>query len=123
MGRVNPTCCQPGAPAGVGNVGLRPKPINLPAANKITINMPHIQSGHIQGGSRAMQQGAKKTLFPQNMTAKQVEKAILDAYKNCTRVRTEGNFVFLRGTSRDGIQIEMRMDLQTNVIYTAFPIY
>lgn len=54
---------------------IRPiKPVNLPSARKITVDMEHVASGHMDGGLRAAQnaaaQAAKKgkSLFPSWMT-------------------------------------------------------
>lgn len=60
-------------------VAVRPKPINPPSAKKVRVDMEHVKSGHMVGGSRV---SPKKDLFPQNMTPAQVEKSIMDAYKN-----------------------------------------
>jgi len=115
------SCCP--SPQGVGNVGPRPKPINLPSAKRIKIDMEHVQSEHMVGGSRAVQRESRKTTFPENMSERQVERAIRDAYANCERIETVGSQVIVRGVSRDGLTIQMRVDTQTGTILTAFPIY
>ncbi|MCG7882350.1 MAG: EndoU domain-containing protein [Candidatus Thiodiazotropha endolucinida] len=107
-----------GGRGGASNIG-RTKPVNLPSTRRVTVDMPHVQSGHMNGGSRV---SPNKTLFPQNMNPNQVERAIKDAYSQCKRVDTQGDRVKVRGTSNDGLPIEMWVNTRTRVIETAYPI-
>jgi RHS repeat-associated protein len=107
-----------GGRGGASNI-WRTKPVNLPSTRRVTVDMPHVQSGHMSGGSRV---SPNKTLFPQNMNPSQVERAIKDAYSQCKRVDTQGDRVKVRGTSSDGLPIEMWVNTRTRVIETAYPI-
>ena len=104
-----------GGPSVVG-----PKPINLPSANKVTINMEHVLSGHVKGGSRV---SAQKTLFPENMNPNQIQKAIKDSFKSCKKLETQGERVLLEGVSRDNLRIQMWLNRTTKTIETAYPVY
>ncbi|WP_431027537.1 pre-toxin TG domain-containing protein [Lysinibacillus sp. LZ02] len=57
------------------------KSVNSPFYKPIKLDMDHITSGHTTSGGRANQSG-KKDVFPSKMTDKQIENAIIDAYKN-----------------------------------------
>lgn len=102
---------------GPGRIG-RPKPVNLPAWRKVFIDMDHIQSGHMSGGSRVSPQ---KTLFPDSMTNSQVESAIRQAYRFSSRVRTQDERTLVRG-SASGLTIEMWVNRATGSIVTAYPV-
>jgi Pretoxin HINT domain/Bacterial EndoU nuclease len=90
------------------------KPINLPSWKKIKIDIDHIASGHMKGGSRV---SPSKDLFPENMTKSQVEKTVREAYRNGQRVETQGDRVRVQGNN-----IEMWVNTRTNTIETAYPI-
>ncbi|WP_442954372.1 polymorphic toxin-type HINT domain-containing protein [Paenibacillus sp. MMS18-CY102] len=96
------------------------KPINLPSYKSINIDMDHITSGHTAGGSRAKQSGGK-TIFPSNMSESQIEKTVREAYKNGSKVQTQGDRVLVRGEA-NGVQVEMWVNTKTNTIETAYPI-
>ena len=57
---------------------------NLPAPNKVRIDMNHILSGHSANGKRG---GPDKDRFPKWMTPQMIEKAIRTAYKNAHKIR------------------------------------
>ncbi|RIE03934.1 polymorphic toxin-type HINT domain-containing protein [Cohnella faecalis] len=97
------------------------KPINLPSYKKVEIDMEHISSGHIANGSRAQQSGGK-TIFPSYMNEAQVEKTVRAAYKNGSRLQTQGDRVLVRGEA-NGITVEMWVNTKTKTIETAYPIY
>nr|WP_272898786.1 EndoU domain-containing protein [Paenibacillus sp. MMS18-CY102] len=82
--------------------------------------MDHITSGHTAGGSRAKQSGGK-TIFPSNMSESQIEKTVREAYKNGSKVQTQGDRVLVRGEA-NGVQVEMWVNTKTNTIETAYPI-
>ncbi len=109
------------APRTTNNVGPKPKPVNLPGARKITVNMPHVKSGHMMGGSRLMP-GSRKDVFPSRMTESQVERAIKQAYETCSRIETQDHRIKVRGTSEDGLTIDMWVNTQTKQIETAWPV-
>ena len=50
--------------------------------------MTHIMDRHTKCGDVAKQSG-KKDLFPENMTERQIKKAILEAYSKAKRIRTQ----------------------------------
>ncbi|URN93500.1 MAG: EndoU domain-containing protein [Candidatus Pristimantibacillus lignocellulolyticus] len=96
------------------------KPINLPSYKKVKIDMAHIISGHTVGGSRAKQSG-RKDIFPSNMNKSLIEKTVRDAYKNASKVQTQGDRILVRGKA-NGIKIEMWVNKKTKAIETAYPI-
>ncbi|MEC7263734.1 MAG: RHS repeat-associated core domain-containing protein, partial [Bacteroidota bacterium] len=98
---------------------VKPKPVSLRSVKKITVDMEHILSGHVAGGSRV---SSIKTLFSSSLTSTQIEKMIKTAYSNSKKIQTQGNRVRLRGTSDDGVVIEMWLNKVTNIIETAYPI-
>jgi uncharacterized protein RhaS with RHS repeats len=100
----------------------RSKPVNLPSAKKIKLDMTHIRDNHTASGSGARQSG-KKDLFPEHMTDRQIEKAIKEAYSNVKPTKTQTTptgevRVFGRGQS-DGMTIEMWINKTTKTIESA----
>lgn len=94
----------------------------LPGWKKVKIDMEHVVSGHTKDGWRVMK-GSKKDLFPDGMDAKQIEKAVRQAYKNVSeKVATQGDRVLVRGATDDGMQIEMWINTATKSIETAYPV-
>lgn len=96
------------------------KPINLLSYKKIDIDMDHIISGHTSGGSRANQSGGK-TIFPSYMSESQIEKTVREAYRNGSKIQTQGDRVLVRGEA-NGVTVEMWVNTSTNTIETAYPI-
>ena len=94
------------------------KPVNLPAWKSIEIDMEHISSGHMIGGSRV---SPLKDLFPDSMTSSQVQSAVRQAYRSSSRVATQGDRVLVRGTA-NGLTIEMWVNRSTRMIETAYPV-
>ena len=91
----------------------------LPAWRSIRIDMTHILSGHTAGGARV---SALKDLFPNHMNPVQIERAIRNAYRNVSKkVTTQGERVLVRGTTDDGMVIEMWVNRTTKTIETAYP--
>jgi hypothetical protein len=95
----------------------RPKPINLPSAKGVRIDMDHIVAGHLAGGKRA---SPLKSLFPEGWTPKDVERAVRSAYKNAKTLSTQGNRVLVAGIC-DRLRIEMWVNKLTRTIETAYP--
>jgi hypothetical protein len=113
---------------GIGGVGKwikgkwgKGKPVNLPLYKKVKIDMEEVISGHTSGGNRA-KQSKIKDLFSDNMSEKQIENAIIDAYKTAKKIQTQGDRVKLQGYS-NGTKIEMWFNTKTKVIETAYPKY
>ncbi|MCP5348373.1 MAG: VCBS repeat-containing protein [Pseudomonadales bacterium] len=96
------------------NVPNRSKPINLPSWKKIDVDINHISSGHMRGGSRV---SPRKDLFPDHMTTDQVERAVREAYRYGKRLETHGDRVRVRGQG-----IEMWVNIKDKVIETAYPV-
>ncbi len=92
--------------------------MNLPSARKINIDMDHIASGHMRGGSRV---SPNKDLFPDSWSRSQVERAVRNAYNTAKRIRTQGDRVLVRGKV-DGKSIEMWVNKVTKTIETAYPV-
>lgn len=85
--------------------------------------MTHIMDRHTKCGDVAKHSG-KKDLFPENMTERQIKKAILEAYSKAKRIRTksgDSNKLLVRGQA-DGMTIEMWVNKATKLIETAYPI-
>jgi hypothetical protein len=93
------------------------KPVSLPSMKKLTIDIDHIASGHMKGGSRV---SPIKDLFPETWTKSQVEKAIKEAYKSAKRIHTQGDRILVQGTYQ-GKTIEMWINKVTKTIETAYP--
>jgi RHS repeat-associated protein len=102
----------------VGNNSLK---MTLPAWKKVAIDIEHIASGHMKGGSRV---SSNKTLFPDYMSTPQVEATVRSAYQNVLkRVSTQGERMLLQGTAANGIKVEMWLNNTTRTIETAYPIH
>jgi len=98
---------------------LRVKSVSLPALKSLTVDMTHILSGHVKGGSRV---STMKTLFDSNLSPKQIENMVKAAYKNAKKLKTQGNRVKVVGQSDNGTVIEMWVNKATKVIESAYPI-
>ena len=104
------------------------KAINLPAWEKLTVDIEHILSGHKAGGSRlvnSIRDGKGKDVFPERMTDKQILSSIKEAYGNAKKIGTqdtqEGKIIELIGHSKDGMKIKMYINTTTKTLDTAFP--
>lgn len=96
------------------------KAINLPAWRRVAIDMVHIASGHMKGGPRV---SAAKDLFPESMSAAQVERAVRQAYRFAgDRLATQGDRVLVQGQG-GGLTIRMWVNRATKTIETAYPVY
>lgn len=96
----------------------RTKSISLPAWKKVTIDWLHISSRHVAGGALTK----TKSVFPAYMNRKQIERAIEGAYKMSKRIGRQGEILKLSGKSHR-MTIHMYLDLKTNTITTAFPVF
>ena len=104
---------------------LPTKPVNLPSSKKLTVDMDHIESGHMEGGSRLAQSraaGGSKDVFPSNMNRSQVESAIRDAYQNSSKLQTQGERILVQGQSGK-LTIQMWVNTTTKVIESAWPVH
>ena len=112
---------------GMGSGGLKilgrgtVKAISLPSWKKVSIDMEHVLSGHTKGGSR-VGPGSTKDLFPENMTAEQIEREIREAYRYGERIKTQGDTVKIKGNGGT-LDIEMWVNTVTKEIETAYPIF
>lgn len=95
------------------------KSINLPSWKKIKIDIEHIASGHMKGGSRVSD---IKDLFPEYMTKKQIENNVRQAYRYGKRLKTQGSRAKIVG-EYGGITIEMWVDLDKKIIESAWPLW
>jgi hypothetical protein len=100
-------------------VGRAVKAINLPSWRRVAINMDHVLSGHTAGGSR-LGASSDKDLFPANMSAEQIERAIRTAYRYGEKVASQGSRVLMQGEA-SGLTIEMWVNKATKTIETAYP--
>jgi hypothetical protein len=96
----------------------RRKAVNLPKITRDDIDIDHIASGHLMGGSRA---GSSKTQFPDGWTIKDIESAVLSAYNSGKRVETQGARARVVGFG-GSVKIEMWVNLETKRLETAYPI-
>jgi RHS repeat-associated protein len=110
----------------IDSAGMLPtKPVNLPSSSKITVDMDHIESGHMEGGSRLTQSraaGGSKDVFPSQMNKNQVESAIRDAYQKSSKLQTQGERVLVQGQSGK-LTIQMWVNTTTKIIESAWPVY
>lgn len=99
--------------------------INRPPANKVSVDMDHILSGHGFNGYR----GPNKDRFPKWMSPALIEKAIRTAYDNAQKAgkrqlsyNTSGQIFkqFLRG-KWNNMDIEMWYNITNKSIDTAWP--
>ncbi|EMS1065255.1 EndoU domain-containing protein [Providencia stuartii] len=81
--------------------------------------MEHILDRHTSTGRTARQSGIKD-LFPENMSSKQIEKAVKEAYSNIKVIKSQGDRVMGRGSS-GGMIIEIWINKSTKFIETAYP--
>ncbi|MNC77042.1 hypothetical protein D3C75_1288950 [compost metagenome] len=56
------------------------------------------------------------------MNNSQIEKTVRDAYKNSSKLQTQGDRVLVRGQS-NGLTIEMWVNTKTKTIETAYPVF
>nr|WP_257006600.1 EndoU domain-containing protein [Gilliamella sp.] len=62
----------------------------------------------------------KKDLFPKNMSPKQIERAVREAYSNIKVLKSQDERILGRGTS-DNMIIEIWVNKVTKKIETAYP--
>ncbi|MDO4431617.1 MAG: RHS repeat-associated core domain-containing protein [Lonepinella koalarum] len=72
------------------------KPISLPSQKTVKVDMQHILDRHTCTGCVARQSGIKD-LFPKDWDAKQIEKAVREAYSNIKIIKTQGDRVLGQG--------------------------
>lgn len=94
-----------------------PKRVNLPSWKKNDIDMDHIASGHMKGGSRV---SSRKDLFPDTMSKSQIEKSVRQAYRNGKKIETQGDRVRVIGRDK-GLSIEMWVNTKNRQIESAYP--
>ncbi|HML68250.1 MAG TPA: RHS repeat-associated core domain-containing protein [Clostridia bacterium] len=97
-------------------VVLASKPINLPAARKVTINSDHIKNNHTNKSNG----GPQKDKFPDTMKLVAIERTIRAAYKVAEKIQSQGDRVLLRGNG-NGMTIIMWLNKVTKIIETAWP--
>ena len=94
------------------------KPINLPSAKRVTLDMEHIWSGHGASGNR----GPNKSRFPEWVMPIMAEKMIRVAYQYGERVKSQGDKVKVIGSWGDMV-IEIWINVKTYIIESAWPKY
>ena len=96
------------------------KPVNLPSWKKLKLNIDHIASGHMPGGSR--NPSGNKSVF-YGLTIQQMSNAIQEAYNNCSRVRSNGIRILVEGKSETyNVVIQMWINIYDHIIETAYPV-
>jgi RHS repeat-associated protein len=105
-----------------GALGLVPgarvlKAVNLPAWRTVSINMAHVLERHTVEGALS----AGRTTFPETMNARQIERAIRQAYRYGAKIGSQGEAVLMRG-SYGGLTIDMWLNRATRTIQTGFPV-
>ncbi len=108
--------------AGQAKMLARKKPINLPPAKKIKVDMEHICSGHQKGGARAAQSKQKST-FPPRYSEAEIKKSVVQAYKRGKPIGRQGDRIIVRGASNDKLTIDMWVNTKTKTIETAYPLH
>jgi hypothetical protein len=93
------------------------KPVNLPAWRTIRIDMAHIILMHARAELR---RNTRKSQFPPNMTAPQIERTIRQAYRNAKRCRKQGARALVRG-KWSGLTLDMWVNETTKTIESAYP--
>ena len=63
---------------------------------------------------------SKKTLFPENMSNKDIEKAVREVYSNVKIIKSQRDRVLGRGTSGN-MSIEMWINKQTKKVENDYP--
>ena len=104
--------------AGIIYEAQKRKPVNLPAAKRITLDLDHIMSGHGSGGNRG---GPNKDRFPKWVTPTIAEQIIRTAYRYGEKIRTQGDRVLIRGPWDGSRFIEMWVNTTTKMIESAWP--
>lgn len=94
------------------------KPVNLPGYKNVSIDLDHVKSGHVSGGSRV---SASKTLFPSAWSDGELSSTIRSAYANGSHVASQGERLLVRGQA-NGFTIEMWVNKTTKTIETAYPV-
>jgi len=107
------------APGCANTTVLKAKPVNLPSASKVSVDIQHVLDRHTLAGKLW---NVLKTFFSELMSPKAIEAAIRSAYRSGTVVRVQGDRVLIRGTG-GGYRIEMWLNRATNVIETAYPVW
>ena len=98
------------------------KRCNLPSYKKVKVDMGHIRERHIKGGKVAKHRNKPDQLFPENMSERQIEKTVKEAYRNGKRVGSQPpDQVKVRG-EYDGVKVEMYINVKTKQIETAYPV-
>ncbi|WP_437956071.1 RHS repeat-associated core domain-containing protein [Sorangium sp. So ce119] len=105
-------------PCGGGAARGAPKAVNLPAWRSVGIDTAHIAERHIPGGPLT----SGRTVFPEHMSTKSVERAVRQAYRYGQKVGGQGERVLMRG-QYDSITIEMWVNTTTKTIETAYPVF
>lgn len=127
------------------SLGLSSKSINIPSLKQIDINIKHILDNHTINGNGYKQsiksnqsslkngQDSKiKDPFPENMSKEDIQKSISEAYKNCTKIKTQitknietGNdekILKLEGYSETyKLKLHMYINLDTKTLKTVYP--
>jgi hypothetical protein len=104
------------------------KRVNTPSPKDVNVKMEHIIEGHTAQGSRysqSVRNGGGKTAFPESMSAKDIEKAVREAYSNAREVsppqyNRDGKIRLLEGESR-GLKIQMYYNSDKKTIDSAWP--
>lgn len=85
----------------------------------MTIDIPHILSGHTPSGGRNPK--GKKDIF-WGMTATAIEKAVEEAYNTSEKLKTQGYSILVEGySSTYKIIIDIWVNLKDKIIETAYP--
>ena len=96
----------------------RIKAVNLPAWKNVGIDTEHIMAGHTASGAMS----AGRTLFPDYMSQRGIERAVRGAYQYGKRIETQGDRVLVRGQA-EGLTIDMWVNTVTEMIETAYPVF
>lgn len=96
---------------------LRPKPVNLPSWEKVTVDMEHIAERHMPGG--ALTEGRDVFVNPNGQG---VQTAIRQAYGSATVMAVQGERVLFEGVTKTGMTVQMWLNKASKVIESAYPV-
>ena len=107
------------------------KPVNLPGKKKVKIETDDIRSKHTESGEKHKERmknknrnkAKDKDLWPDDISDKELEKAVREAYGKSKVKERQGESVRVEGKSKDYGTVEMWVNTQTKTIETAWPKY
>lgn len=88
----------------------------------VLLSTSYARTVHVMDRHAAGTTYANKTLFPGWMNEQAIERAIREAYRYGRKLQTQGERVLIRGEA-DKLTIEMWVNVENEVIETAYPAF